>query len=138
MHSRSARSELEKALGPDPAGWSWGKLHGMHFRHPLDQLPDAAGFDLGPLPRPGDGYTVDATSFNEHWQQVSGASYREILDTGDWDRSVAINTPGQSGQPGSVHYEDLMPLWDRGAYFPLSYSRKSVEAATTDRLELKP
>ena len=139
---RAARKELEQRLGPDPSQWSWGKLHSIHFRHPLDQQPGASDlFDLGPLSRPGDGYTVNATGFDESWaswQQIEGASYREILDTSDWDQSVAINTPGQSGQPSSRHYADLMPLWDAGRYFPLTYSRKAVEENTTDRLLLQP
>jgi penicillin amidase len=70
--------------------------------------------------------------------QVSGASYREIFDLADWDKSVAINVPGQSGQPGSKHYDDLLPLWSKGRYFPLNYSRAAVDAATTDVLRLTP
>jgi penicillin amidase len=82
---------------------------------------------------------VNATgAYVDSWEQVSGASYREILDPSDWDQSVAVNAPGQSGQPGSPHYSDLMPLWDAGRYFPLLYSRKAVEAETTDRLVLEP
>jgi penicillin amidase len=139
---RAARQELEQRLGPDASRWSWGKLHSMHFRHPLDQQPGASDlFDLGPLPRPGDEYTVNAAGFDESWaswEQIEGASYREILDTSDWDQSVAINTPGQSGQPSSRHYADLMPLWDAGRYFPLTYSRKAVEENTVDRLLLQP
>ena len=137
---KSARRELEKLLGPDASTWAWGKLHTVRFRHALDQQPGAqALFDLGPLARPGDEYTVNATGTgSSSWEQVSGASYREILDTADWDRSVAINTPGQSGQPGSPHYSDLMPLWDAGQYFPLAYSRTAVENQTTDRLTLQP
>jgi penicillin amidase len=46
--------------------------------------------------------------------------------------------PGQSGQPGSVHYDDLLPLWAHGKYFPLSYSKQAVDRETTDVLELKP
>ena len=136
-----ARKELEQRLGSEPLQWSWGKLHSIRFRHPLDQQPAASAlFDLGPLPRPGDQYTVNAAYFDEwaSWEQKDGASYREILDTSDWDRSVAINTPGQSGQPGSRHYADLIPLWDAGRYFPLSYSRKAVEENTVDRLLLQP
>jgi penicillin amidase len=72
------------------------------------------------------------------WEQIEGASYREILDTSDWDQSVAINTPGQSGQLGSRHYADLMPLWDAGRYVPLIHSRKVVEENTIDRLLLQP
>jgi penicillin amidase len=137
---RSARKELEKLLGPDASQGSWGELHTVHFRHALDQQPGAKDLlDLGTLSRPGDEYTVNATgTYGDSWEQVSGASYREILDTSDWDQSVAVNTPGQSGQPGSPHYSDLMELWDAGHYFPLLYSRKAVESETTDRLVLQP
>jgi penicillin amidase len=137
---RSARENLAKVLGPDASQWRWGKFHTVHFRHAVDQQAAAKDlFDLGPLSRPGDEYTVNATgTYGDSWEQVSGASYREILDTSDWDQSVAVNTPGQSGQPGSPHYSDLLPLWDAGRYFPLVYSRKAVEGATTDRLVLEP
>lgn len=136
----AAREELSRLLGPDESKWSWGQLHVVRFRHPVDQYPGAREVvDLGPVARPGDEYTVNATgNFGGSWEQVSGASYREILDPSDWDRSLAVNTPGQSGQPGSPHYADLLPLWDRGEYFPLVYSRKAVEAAASDRLTLKP
>ena len=137
---KSARSQLAKLLGADSAQWTWGKLHTLHFRHSLDQQPGAKDLlDLGPLRRPGDGYTVNATSTSgDSWEQADGASYREILDTSDWDHSLAVNTPGQSGQPGSPHYSDLMHLWDEGHYFPLLYSRKAVEAAVTNRLTMEP
>ena len=82
---------------------------------------------------------VQATGFDEDsLDQVSGASYREIFDLANWDRSVGINVPGQSGQPGSKHYDDLLPLWSKGQYFPLNYSRTAVDAATTDVLLLVP
>jgi penicillin G amidase len=136
---QSAREELAKQLGPDPQPWQWGKLHVVNFRHALDQQPGAKDLlDLGPLPRPGDEYTVNATGMGDSWEQISGASYRQILDLNTWDRSWVINTPGQSGQPGSPHYSDLMTLWDVGRYFPLLYSRKAVEGETTDRLTLEP
>ena len=135
-----AWGEMEKLQGPDPANWSWGKLHVVRFRHPLDQTNGSTALlDPGPVPRPGDEYTVNATGyFGNSFDQVSGASYREILDLSDWDHSVAVNTPGQSGQPGSPHYSDLLPLWSEGKYFPLVYSREAVEKEVTDRLVLKP
>ena len=138
---KDSRTELERRLGPDPSQWTWGRLHAMHFRHPLDRQTGAGELlDLEPLPRPGDEYTVNATGFDAwtSWEQTEGASYREIIDTGDWDRSVAVNTPGQSGQPGSAHYADLVPLWNAGRYFPLIYTREAVERNTSDRLRLLP
>jgi penicillin G amidase len=104
------------------------------------QSPGAAAlFDRGPIPRSGDGDVVQATGMADgSFDQVSGASYREIFDLADWDRSVGINVPGQSGQPGSKHYDDLLPLWSNGRYFPLNYSKAAVDAATTDVLQLVP
>jgi penicillin G amidase len=135
----SAWKQTEQLLGPDPPSWSWGRLHTIGFRHPLDRLSGAAILlDLEPLSRPGDGDTVNATSAGKKFEQEDGASYREVLDTADWDRSLAVNTPGQSGQPGSPHYSDLLPLWNQGEYFPLLYSRKAVEANAQDRLVLAP
>jgi penicillin amidase len=135
----AAREELTVQMGSDPSQWTWGKLHVVRFRHALDEQPGAKGLlDLGPLARPGDEYTPNATGTGDSWEQVSGASYRQIIDLSNWDRSWVINTPGQSGQPGSPHYSDLMPVWDAGRYFPLLYSRKAVEGETTDRLTLTP
>jgi len=82
---------------------------------------------------------VDKGEFDDgSLDQVSGASYREIFDLADWDKSVGINVPGQSGQPGGKHYDDLLPLWSKGQYFPLNYSKTAVDAATTDVLQLMP
>jgi penicillin G amidase len=134
----SAWKQTEQLLGTDPQKWSWGRLHTVQFRHSLDRLPDGAKLDLGPLARPGDGNTVNATWVGKKFEQEGGASYREILDTADWDHSLVANTPGQSGQPGSSHYSDLLPLWDKGEYFPLLYSRKAVEKNARDRLMLAP
>lgn len=137
---KSAAEKLSKRQGPDPGKWSWGQLHVVSFLHPLDQAAGAAAiFDLGPVPRPGDGYTVNATAFaSGSFAQLAGASYREIFDLSDWDHSVAVNVPGQSGQPGSPHYADLLPLWSEGHYFPLAYSKEAVEREATDRLDLLP
>jgi penicillin amidase len=135
-----AGHELEQKEGADPALWSWGAMHTMTFRHSLDQMPrDRTLFDVGPVARPGDGNTVDATGGGANgFQQTAGASYREIFDVSNWDNSLAINTPGQSGQPGSRHYSDLLPLWEAGQYFPLLYSREAIEENAADVLTLVP
>jgi penicillin amidase len=136
---RSATERLTKLEGSDSQKWSWGQLHTVHFRHSLDQISDAAFMDLEPVARPGDEDTVDATGYDgESFTQVEGASYREIMDSSDWDKSVAVNVPGQSGQPGSAHYSDLLPLWVEGQYFPLSYSKAAVDKVATDTLNLEP
>jgi penicillin amidase len=138
---QAAEQDLSAKLGPDPKNWAWGQVHRVSFFHPIDGVTPAAKalLDRGPLPRPGDGSTVDATYFGgSSFNQLAGASYREIFDLSDWDNAVGVNVPGQSGQPGSPHYDDLLSLWAHGQYFPLCYTKQSVDRETTDVLELKP
>jgi penicillin G amidase len=135
----AATAELRRLQGADSTKWAWGKLHVVRFRHPLDQLPEGNSFNLGPVERPGDGFTVNSTgTSSKGYEQTSGASFREILDLSEWDRSLAINVPGQSGVPGDKHYSDLLPLWVEGKYFPLLYSREAVEKNAEQRLVLEP
>jgi penicillin amidase len=136
----AARERVQTLQGDDPSKWSWGALHKVYFRHALDAAPGAAAlFDRGPFSRSGDGDVVQATSLDRKtFEQVAGASYRQVLDLSDWDHSLAVNVPGQSGQPGSPHYDDLLALWRTGQYFQLAYSKSAVDAVTTDVLEIDP
>jgi penicillin amidase len=134
----AAVEEGRKTLGPDPDAWRWGTFHTTTFHHPLAVDPQSkAVFDLPAVERGGDGNTVNAAE-GPGFTVTHGASFREVLDVADWDRSVAVNVPGQSGQPGSPHYGDLLPLWSEGRYFPFLFSRDKIEQAATDRLILEP
>lgn len=136
----AAVERLRKRLGDDPQAWQWGKLHTATFEHPLGSFSPAheQAFNLGPVARSGDSTTPNNTRANEEFRQIHGASYRHVFDLADWDRGVATSTPGQSGQLGSPHYDDLLKLWASEQYFPLSFSRKAVEAVTANRLQLRP
>src|SRR5690606_27998127 len=114
----------ERHLGDDPSEWTWGRLHKVTFRHPLGALGEsyAGAFNLGPVGRPGDVNTPHNTRHNEKFEQIHGPTYRHVLDLSDWDRGLATSAPGQSGQLGSPHYGDLLPLWADGEYFPLAFS----------------
>ena len=127
-----AVTSLTRLLGPDPGGWIWGTVHLAGFRHPL-----AAAFDLPAVARGGNGTTLNATS-GANFRQTSGASFRMVVDLADFDNSTATSVPGQSGQPGSEYYGNLLPLWGEGKYFPLLYSRGAVERETRHVLWLRP
>jgi penicillin amidase len=136
-----AVAELTKKLGPDPARWQYGQpgYHHALIRHPLSAAVSAnhrAQLDVGPAPRGGDSYTVTATGGGDN--QVSGGSLKMIANLDDWDSSVALNNPGQSGDPRSPHYRDLFELWSRGRYFPIAYSRAKVESVTEQAVTLQP
>jgi penicillin amidase len=132
-----AYEELESLLGSDPAGWRWGALHPNRQRHPLGFLDPS--LDVGPLPVGGSSTTVAAAPyFATDLVQRLGASYRMVVDVGEWDNSVAITTPGQSGDPRSPHYRDLVERWQADEYVPLLYSRTAIERHTERRITLVP
>jgi penicillin amidase len=136
-----AVAELTKRFGADMPAWKYGqeRYHHALLRHPLSEAVNAttrARLEAGPLPRGGDGMTVSATGTGDN--QASGGSLKIIADTDDWDNSVGLNTPGQSGDPDSPHYRDLFELWATGTYFPIAFSRPKVESVTEAVTRLTP
>jgi penicillin amidase len=128
-------------FGADMAAWKWGdeKLHHAQIRHPLSPAVNAEmkkKLEVGPFPRGGDGTTVSATGGGDN--QTSGGSLKIVADTENWDNSVGLNTPGQSGNPDDPHYRDLFELWARGRYFPIAYSRAKVESVAERTTTLSP
>jgi len=138
----AAVAETERRLGPDWDAWRWGRLHTAQLRHPLSALlePDERmRVDVGPAPRGGSGATVGSTAYSlSDFVQRYGATFRMVLDVGRWDDSLAMNSPGQSGDPSSPHYRDLFEAWARDEALPLLFSRDRVLAAAERRILLRP
>jgi penicillin G amidase len=138
----SAMCHLEDLLGSDSTAWQWGALHRADLRHPMARALGSATDELdrlGPQPRGGSGDTVGNTSYGVlGFSQNVGATLRIVLDVGDWDNSLAMNSPGQSGDRRSPHYADLLTAWARDESIPLLYTRRLVEDAAEHRLLLTP
>ena len=115
--------DVMSELGSDRSQWRWGRLNIASFEHPL-----LAVYDQISVEKSGGAGTVYS----------NGATFREILDMDDWEKGISTTSPGQSGQPGSPHYGDLIESWAGGDYFPLAYARAAVEEVTVHRLVLKP
>lgn len=136
-----ALNELTTRLGEDLKAWRYGQQALKHsaMTHPLSAALDPqfrSGLDLGPLPRGGNGYTPGSTGNN--YRQSSGASFRVIIPVGEWDEALAMNSPGQSGNPESPYYGNLFKLWAKDAYFPMYYSRDSILKYADSRELLRP
>ncbi|MEQ9403429.1 MAG: penicillin acylase family protein [Cyclobacteriaceae bacterium] len=137
----NAISYLEESLGDDMNQWQYGQ---EKFKHTLIKhaLSDAVNdemktkLNVGPLPRGGNAYTPGSTGGNN--RQSSGASFRMIVNTGDWDTAIGTNGPGQSGDPASPFYSNLFEPWANDEYFPVYYSRQKVESVTKERTQLSP
>ena len=114
---------------------SWGSLHRVLFKHPL-AITQASRrlYNVGPFEQGG--YTGTVMLSLSKLNVDAGASFRQIADVSDWDRSVATSAPGQSEWPRSAHFADLAKLWAAGEYFPLAYSDRAVTANTETTLVL--
>jgi penicillin amidase len=136
----SAYADCQTRFGSRSSHWKWGALHHGYFAHPLSRVADPAVFrDVGKLPMGGSGSSPMAAVYRgTDFRLTVGASFRVVMDVGDWDNSRVVNTPGQSGNPLSAHYDDLAPLWARGEYVPLLYSRAAVDEAAELRIILTP
>ena len=136
-----AVNELKIKLGSNIDQWIYGQEKYKHITmvHPLNSIVPGAWkqkLTIGPMPRGGNGHTPGASGSADN--QVSGASFRLIVDTGDWDKAVMINTPGQSGDPSSPYYKNLFNLWANDQYFPAYYSKEKINKVTTERLLMQP
>lgn len=136
-----AVDKLERKLGNNILHWQYGqeKYKHIYLRHPMsDAVNDSlrAVLDVGPFPRGGNSYTVNNTSGADN--QISGASFRVICDSGNWDSCVASNNPGQNGNPDHPHYKNLFEIWANDQFFPLFYSREKVESVLAEKWILLP
>ncbi|MEN9938205.1 MAG: hypothetical protein RLZZ387_4784 [Chloroflexota bacterium] len=138
----TAVAELQAELGDDVAQWRYGRAHALTVRHPLGALPALASiFNRGPFPTGGDDDTVWMGYAPREYASAPiyvGPSYRQICDTGDWDRSQSIQAVGQSGHPGSLHYSDFVQPWLNLQYHPMPWSRTRVEEVAAARMTLAP
>ena len=137
----AAMTDLTGLLGPAEQDWTWGRLHQARLAHPAGPaLPAAARAQaaIEPRPRGGSSDTVAATTYLPDFTQAAGATFRLVVDVGEWDNSVVMNSPGQSGDPASPHYADLYALWAADGAVPLLYSRDRIEAVAQERIRLVP
>jgi penicillin amidase len=133
---------LTDRLGPEVAGWQWGRLNQLGFEHVLGaRLPLARWLNRGPAGMGGDDNTVAAACLPLHspfdtngW----GASYRQIVDMGDLPRSISMHATGQSGNVASEHYDDMLPAWREGRYHPLSLPVGDARRELGGHLVLEP
>ena len=121
--------KLKSLYGEDISNLKYGQkdYKNISLQHPLSPLlteEERLQFDAPSVPRGGNSLTLNNTSGNN--KQTHGASFRIIVDTGNFDKSVGANSPGQSGDPRSPHYKDLYRSWANDEFFPVYYSRDSV------------
>ncbi|MEF7612299.1 penicillin acylase family protein [Aquincola sp. MAHUQ-54] len=139
---KATLTDLKARRGTDKAAWQWGQLHHIQFEHELSPFLAtdlAESLATARYPVGGDGDTLHRGSYRtSDFRVTSGASYRQVIDLSNWDNSLAINVPGQSADPQSPYYKNLIEAWSKGEYFPMAFSRSKVDSLRADSVTLRP
>jgi len=120
---RGALDDLEERFGPDPEHWRWGEVHALRFPHALGASNPLAELIFNRTLHPGGGQeTVAQIAYdpNRPFEAIWAPSWRMVADPSDPGRSRWQAFTGQSGHPGSRHYDDLQPRWEAGEMQPLN------------------
>ncbi|MGB2202908.1 MAG: penicillin acylase family protein [Pseudooceanicola atlanticus] len=135
-----AMSDCRDLMGAAPEAWRWGTIHKGRFRNATARLSADPALDpIDEVEVPGsDSTPMNALYSAADFSVTLGASVRLVIDVGNWDNSRFINAPGQSGDPRSPHYADLVESWAKGEYHPLVYTPEAIQAAAMSRAEFYP
>ncbi|MDB5414785.1 MAG: penicillin amidase [Rubritepida sp.] len=134
-----AVADLAQTHGADPAAWRWGTAHQALFEHPMLRFIPGLNRMTGlAVPVGGDGETVqrqgsrgDSTA---PFDALHGAGLRMVADLSEPDGIFAIIATGQSGNPASSHWGDLLESWRGGVVRRLTREPAEVSA----RIRLAP
>lgn len=136
----NAVRELRTKFGSRDTSWQWGKIRPLRLRHafakqpPLDRL-----FALRDVAIGGDVTTIPQGSvdFQDPLGDPIGVpNLRAAIDVGAWENSRWSLLGGQSGNPCSPHFGDLLEPWDRGQGVGIAWSREDVERRAKSTLRL--
>jgi len=138
---RLAVDALAAQLGPAIENWQYGQQAFKHSQllHPLQQwVSDSLRRQINTpvLPRGGYGHTIGSTGDANN--QATGATFRIVTDTGNWDDTWMTNAPGQSGDPRSPYYKNLFEPWAKDTYFPAYYTRDRLRPHVANMMWLTP
>jgi len=138
--SAAVKTLIEK-FGDNMDDWRYGQTGFKHvqIKHLLSDAVNVklqAKLNTAIVPRGGNQYTPGATGSSNN--QSHGATFKIIVDVNDWDQSVGMNAPGQSGNPESIFYQNLFESWANEEYFPVNFSRSKVELGSRKKVLLIP
>ncbi|PWJ59900.1 penicillin amidase [Dyadobacter jejuensis] len=98
-------NDLTKRYGALSPAWAWWKVKGTEIRHLSRQIKP---FNSGALQTGGGSSIVNAIT------STHGPSWRMVVELGPKPVAYGIYPGGQSGNPGSPYYLNLLEKWEHG------------------------
>ena len=111
---QEALRNLETGFGPYRGNWQWGHVNDTDFNH-LAQIP---GLGRENVFTDGGAESVNATRGSH------GPSWRMVVELGPEIKAYGIYPGGQSGNPGSPFYDNMIDDWNAGDLYPLWFIKE--------------
>ena len=114
--------DLGRRYGDDMNAWRWGDAHPAVFAHPIwSKLPLLGRWLTPEIPAAGSIDTIDAGAFfvrdaETPFTDRHGPVMRMVVDLADPAAARFMVVPGQSGNPLSPHWADLLTPWRDADY----------------------
>lgn len=138
-----ALAELEASYGPERSKWRWGTAHKAVSAHrPFGAVPYLDALFNIEVPSPGGNYTLNRgeADFDSEppFANRHAASFRAIYDFADLERSLYIQTTGQSGNLLSPFYRSFAERWAKGKYIEIATERDAIAKGKRGTWRLAP
>lgn len=108
---------LQRKYGPIDEDWHWGNVKHTNVPH----LAKVAGFGSRFLKNGGSKSSVNAMS------EANGPSWRMVVALGTEVRAYGVFPGGESGNPGSPFYDNMVNTWSEGKLNELLYLKSKSE-----------
>jgi len=124
-----ATDSLTRKFGPFSSKWQWANQKSTDILH----LLQLKGFGHMDIDCGGGAGIVNATS------ERNGPSWRMVVALGPEVKAYGVYPGGQSGNPGSPYYDELLETWRTGQLHELVFLRSAEEShpRVPTRLQLK-
>lgn len=124
---RHTCDSLEGKYGPIGKTWAWANVKQTHVPH----LAGIPGLGSRTLMTGGAKSTIDALS------ESNGPSWRMVVELGEKPRGHGVYPGGQSGNPGSPFYDNMIDTWARGQLYDLFLMQSADDTGSKVLTRLK-
>ena len=118
---------LERQYGPIGELWQWANVKHSHVPH-LAKIP---GLGSKTLLIGGGKMTINAMS------ETNGPSWRMVVELGKTPKGHGVFPGGQSGNPGSKFYDNMIDTWAKGELYDLYLMQSTDDPRATIISKLK-
>ena len=108
---------LQRKFGPVSADWNWGNVKHSHVPH----LAKIAGFGSKFINNGGSKSSINAMN------ETNGPSWKMIVALGTDVKAYGVFPGGESGNPGSFYYDDMIGTWSNGKLNELLFLKSKAE-----------